>query len=89
MKHIVKRNGTIEAYDVRKLYASVYAACLGVHETTKSAEIIAEHVANDIGAWLTPKTEVTSKDIRKAAGSYLIKINPHAGYLYLHHRILW
>ncbi len=89
MKHIVKRRGVIETFDNRKVYASVYASCLSVHEPNEAAELIAEKVTKDVEAWLKPKSEVTSHDIRTVTGKYLQEINPHAGYLYLHHRIMW
>jgi transcriptional regulator NrdR family protein len=89
MKHIVKRGGNSEAFDSRKLYASVYASCLSVHESAAVAELIAQKVTHQIELWLAAKTEVTSNDIRHAAGKFLSKLNPHAGYVYLHHRIMW
>jgi len=89
MKHVVKRNRTIEAFDIRKLYASMYAACLSAHESTATAELVAEEISTDITRWIANKSEVTANDIRKQAGLFLTEINPHAGYLYLHHRIMW
>ncbi len=89
MKHIVKRNGSTEAYDAKKLYASIYTSCLSGHEPTAAAELAAQKVTNDIDAWLAKKAEVTADDIRKTAGEYLSELNPHAGYLYLHHHIMW
>jgi transcriptional regulator NrdR family protein len=89
MKHVVKQQGSIESFDNRKVYASIYASCLSVHEPSAAAELIAEKVTNDVEAWLKTKNEVTATDIRQVAGKSLNKINPHAGYLYLHHRIMW
>lgn len=89
MKHIVKRAGHNEEYDVRKLYASVYAACLTVREHPGSAELIAAEVCKKIDAWLTHKHEVTSNDIRAQAAKHLSAINPDAGHMYLHHRVIW
>jgi transcriptional regulator NrdR family protein len=89
MKHIVKRNSTLETYDSRKVYASMYTSCLSVHETSLVAELVAEKVTKDVDTWMAKKTEVTANDIRTFAGKKLTEINPHAGYLYLHHRIMW
>lgn len=89
MNHIVKRAGSTEAYDERKLYASVYAACLSVREHPGSAELIAQEVARDVGKWLEKKHEVTSNDIRRVAAEHLKVINPDAGHIYLTHRIIW
>lgn len=89
MKHVVKRNGRSEKYDERKLYASIYASCLSVHESAANAELIAERVCRDMNDWISNKTEVTANDIRKNTAKFLTEINAHAGYLYQHHRILW
>lgn len=89
MKHIVKRHGHTEAYDEKKLYASVYAACQSVREPAGSAELIAEKVVADIRPWIEQKTEVTSNDIRRQAAKHLEVYNPDAGYMFLHHRVVW
>ncbi len=89
MKHIVKRGHHTEAYDPKKLYASIYAACLSVREHPGSAELIADRVTSDFGKWLEKKHEVTSNDIRKNAHDLLQTINPDAAHIYLHHRVIW
>jgi transcriptional regulator NrdR family protein len=87
--HIVKRKpGHNEPYDERKLYASVYASCLGVRTPTGEAELTAEHVCKDLEFWLGTKQEVTSADIRRKAAEHLKVYNPHAAYLYKHHRLI-
>ncbi len=88
-KHIVKRSGSSQAYDSKKLYASVYAACLAVRETADTAEMIAEKVEADTHKWLHNKSEVTSNDLRRAAATQLHRYNPDAAYAYLHHRVIW
>lgn len=88
MKHVVKRAGHEEVYDPRKLYASIYAACLSVREPAGSAEVIASEVVESVEAWLAPKHLVTGNDLRRQAASYLKSINPNAAYLYLHQRVL-
>lgn len=89
MKHIVKRAGHTETYDRRKLYASIYAACLSVREHTGSAELIAGEVTRELEKWLETKHEVTANDIRHVAAKHLKVINPDAAYMYLHHRVIW
>ena len=89
MKHVVKRAGHIESFDNRKVYASIYASCLAVHEPSEVAELVAQKTTREVEAWLATKNEVTSNDIRRQAGKFLGKTSPHAGYLYLHHRIMW
>lgn len=89
MNHIVKRGGHSEPYDLRKLYASIYAACLSVREHPPTAELIAQEVVEDFETWLGKKHEITSNDIRREAAKRLKAINPDAAYMYLHHRVIW
>lgn len=86
MKHIVKRLGHLEPYDVKKLYASVFAACLAVREPAPSAELIADSVSKSVHDWLENKHEVTSKDIFAQASKHLDGLHPDAGFIYKHHR---
>jgi transcriptional regulator NrdR family protein len=88
MKHIVKRKGHTEQYDNRKLYASIYSACLSVRAPEGEAELVAERVVGDIEKWLTKKVEVTAHDIRQNAASHLAIYNPDAAYIYKNHREL-
>jgi hypothetical protein len=89
MKHIVKRAGHNESYDPRKLYASIYAACLSLREPAGSAEIIANEVTSQVESWLQSKHLVTANDIRRQAANQLQAINPDIAYQYLHHRVVW
>jgi transcriptional regulator NrdR family protein len=86
--HVVKRKGHTEQYDERKLYASIYAACLAVRETHETSEMIAERVTKEINEWLMKKHEITSHDIRVHAAHHLTAYQPDAGWLYLHQRNL-
>lgn len=88
--HIIKRKGHREAFDSRKLYASIYASCLAAHEKTEVAEKTAEQVVSSFDDWLKHKnTLITSNDIRRKAGEILEAINPDAAYSYVKHRIIW
>lgn len=86
MKHIVKRRGHTEQYDQRKLYASVYAACLSVRVPQGEAELVAERVAADLDKWLHDKQEVTSGDIGRNGYKSLNVYNSEAAWMYKHHR---
>lgn len=85
-KHIVKRHGHTEEYDQRKLYASIYAACLAVRATTGEAELVAEKVTEEIQDWLGKKHEITAYDIRQHASKHLKVYNQDAAYMYHNHR---
>ena len=86
MKHIVKRSGHTEEYEGRKLYASIYAACLSVRVPEGEAEIVADRVVKDFEAWLDNKHEVTAHDIRRIATKHFHAYNPDAAWMYQHHR---
>ena len=86
MQHIVKRKRHTEKYDTRKLYASIYAACLVLRIATGSAELIASAVVKDVEHWLSHKHEVTSNDIRLQASRHLKVYSPEAAYMYFKHR---
>lgn len=89
MKHIVKRGRHAQAYDERKLYASIYAACLSVRVPAGTAELVSAQAVGAVNNWLTPKHEVTANDIRRVAHKYLKVLNQDAAYMYLHHRVVW
>lgn len=89
MKHIIKRAGHTEPYDNKKLYASIYAACLAMREQPETAEMISEKVVKNVELWLEKKHEVLSNDIRLAAAKQLHAFNQEAAFAYLHHRIIW
>ncbi len=86
MTHIIKRRGHKEEFDERKLYASIYAACLSSHVKHEEAESIANLVCREIKKWLTNKEEVTSDEIFKQAGAELKHLNKEASFMYLTHR---
>lgn len=86
MVTIVKRRGQRQDFDERKLYASLYAACLSAHVKHEEAESIANLVCREIKKWLHNKEEVTSDEIFKQAGKELEHLNKAASFMYLTHR---
>ena len=88
MKHVVKRRGHTESYDERKVYASIYAACISVDVPQVEAELVAAQLCKDLSAWLTDKTEITSADIFRAAWKHLDAYNSKAGYMYKHLKVV-
>ncbi len=65
MKHVVKRKGHTEEYEPRKLYASVYAACLNCHYGEEVSEEIASTVLEYMNNFMEDRHEVTSQELRK------------------------
>lgn len=86
--NIIKRLQLSEPFNERKLYTSIYAACLSASAQVGVAEITAQRICMDVLPWLHKKTEVTTTDIRHQAANYLKRYNPDAAYVYLHHRII-
>lgn len=88
MKQIVKRQGHYETYDGRKLYASVYAACLSVRVPAMEAEIVAAEVTEYVQGKIESRSEIPSSLILNTTAAYLDGINPDAAYMYRTHRNL-
>lgn len=87
--HIIKRSpGVSEPFDERKLFTSIFTACLSVSKHAGEAEITAERICRDLTPWLKTKVEVTSTDVRLQAAKFLNQYNPDAAYVYAHHRII-
>jgi transcriptional regulator NrdR family protein len=86
MNHIVKRKGHKEAFDEKKLYASVYAACMTLRMENEEAETIAQMVTDEVKTEIKDEKEVTSDALQKAAAKCLTKYHPDAAYLYKTHR---
>lgn len=86
MSHIVKRKGKKEAYESKKVYASVYAALLSIRVHPGEAELVADQVTKEVNAWVTGRKEVTSHEIFLQVVESLKPINPDAAYMYGTHR---
>ncbi|MBI2012064.1 hypothetical protein HYS91_04815 [Candidatus Daviesbacteria bacterium] len=86
MIHIVKRRRHKEDFDERKIYASVYSACLSSHLSKEEAEKIAGEISEKVKNWVSTEKEVTSNQIFIKVGEELEKINKPAGFMYSTHR---
>ena len=83
---IVKRKGHKEDFDIKKVYASVYAACLNVDMHEGEAELIADKVSSEVEIKLQSEEEVTSTHILKLVADVLRKYNTDAAFMYETHR---
>ncbi len=88
MNHIVKRKGHKEAFDERKLYASVYASLLSLRMSDEEAETISHMVTEEVKTELKDTKEITSDALQKSATKSLKKYHPDAAYLYQTHKDL-
>lgn len=88
IRHIVKRAGHNEPFDERKLYASIYSACLAVQVSQPEAENLAEQVVTAVKHATSHDYRLTSHRLKVEAAKALGYYHPNASYLYQHHHDL-
>lgn len=71
-----------QPFDAVLLHESLVRACLMVEAHDGEAHSTAERVVRSVIDWLAPKTEVTSRDIRRVAADRLATYHPEAAYMY-------
>ena len=86
MIHIVKRRGHKEQFDERKLYASVYAACLVSHMKEKTCESVADFVTKKVKKDINDKKIVDSKTLAQLCIKYMKPNNEDAAFMYETHK---
>lgn len=86
LDRIVKRHGHKEYFDPRKVYASVYAACMTLRMHDSEAEMIAEMVTHEVEDDVKKMSEITTHLLHKMISEKLKKYHPDAAYMYEHHR---
>lgn len=86
MTHIVKRRGHKQEFDEKKLYASLYAACLSALIGKEEAAKIAQVVCDKVKKWIEDKEEVSSDQIFKKVGEELKSLSKDAAFMYTTHR---
>ena len=86
MTLIVKRKGHKEEFDARKVYASVYAACLNVRMHEGEAELIADKVSKEVEEQLGDQAELDSNRILQLTAEALRKYDSDAAFMYETHR---
>ena len=86
MEHIVKRKGHKEKYDERKVYASVYAACLVLRMQDEQAELIANMVSHEVTQEYKKVHEVDAHKIHEFVVKELRKYNKDVSYIYDTHK---
>lgn len=86
--HIVKRKGYSQEFDERKVYASVYAACLSSHAGEEEAEATANLVTREIKKWIEEKEQVTSREIHQKVELELKHLHKEAAFMYDTHKDL-
>lgn len=85
---IVKRKGHSEEFDEKKIYASVYAACMAGGLEESGCEKMADKVSKQIKKWVDRKKSIDSKEIFGFVVRLLRKENKEVAFLYETHRDL-
>ncbi|MEW6722825.1 MAG: ATP cone domain-containing protein [Candidatus Micrarchaeota archaeon] len=88
MAVVVKRRGKKEEFDEKKVYASVYSACMECEMGEKKCEEISEHVVDELKKFLKGKKEVNSTEIFGFIIQKLAKKYEPAAFMYQTHRDL-
>jgi transcriptional regulator NrdR family protein len=86
MALVVKRRGKKQDFDEKKVYASIYAACLECDMGEKKCEDIAQKVVNDLRKFLKGKKEVNSTEIFGFVIQALAKDHEPVAFMYQTHR---
>jgi transcriptional regulator NrdR family protein len=84
-KIVVKRHGSKEAYDQRKVYASCYSAALNCHYSEIESEKLANYVMKKVNVWVKGKKNVSSVEIRKEIIKHLYPKDKDIVLMYKHH----
>jgi len=82
---IVKRKGHSEAFDEKKVYASVYSACASAHYEECDCETTADKVTKTIKAHVKTKKYIESKQLRKKIELELKKKDKELAFYYEQH----
>ena len=86
MSIVVKRKGHKQDFDIKKVYASVYASCRNVHLNEQDSEAMADKVSKEVENQINNKTEVDSNEIFKLTTEVLKSHNEEASFMYETHR---
>lgn len=88
-RHVVKREGALEEFDERKVYASCYAACLASHLDKHKARKICDKVTKKVKTMVHKKEVVTSEEIFKETSKALYEENRDAAFMFRTHREIY
>ncbi len=84
--YIVKREGEVQAFDARKVYGSVYAACAITGMRERECEDAADAISKKIERMMHGAKVMPSTTITKFVTIELRKRNKDAAFMYETHR---
>ena len=83
---IVKRHGKCIAYDERKIYGSVYAACYIVNRNHRKCEKLTNSISAKATRMIKIKKKVSSSILFQFVVKELKKLDKHVAFMYETHR---
>ncbi|MFN7991054.1 MAG: ATP cone domain-containing protein [Candidatus Micrarchaeia archaeon] len=86
MSVVVKRRGKKESFDEKKVYGSIYSACMECDLGEKKSEAVAERITSDVKAFLKGKSEVNSTEIFGIVIQKLAREHEAVAFMYQTHR---
>lgn len=86
MAVIVKRRGKKEKFDEKKLYASVYSACVECDLSAQESERIAQRTTDEVKKFIKGKKEVNSTQLFGLVIQELAKEHEAVAFMYETHR---
>ncbi|MEW6035093.1 MAG: ATP cone domain-containing protein [Candidatus Micrarchaeota archaeon] len=86
MAVVVKRRGKKEAFDDKKVYGSVYSACMDCSLGEKDCERIAGRMLDEVRKFLKGRHEVNSTEIFGFIMQKLAKEHEAVAFMYETHR---
>ncbi len=86
MHTIIKRRGKTEPIDEKKVYASVYAACMDCALGENRSEAIAQEITAMVRNFVHDKKELNTSEIFGFVLQKLARISEPAAFMYQTHR---
>ena len=83
--HMVKRQGHMEKFDERKLYASIFASCLAAQIPERESEKISDSVSKQVIKDISKKDSITAHYIYMQVMRNLKKKDENAAFMYDSH----
>ena len=82
---VVKRRRHREKFDEKKLYASIYSACMSAGYTESNCEQIAERISKKVESIIKKKRSIKSIEISRIVFVELETINKRLAFFYEQH----
>jgi len=83
---VVKRRGKMEPFDEKKVYASVYAACMDCALGENRSEAISQEITSEVKTFVKDKKGINTSEIFGFVLQKLARISEPAAFMYQTHR---